>query len=93
MIVCGRSGPERPCASWTLILSPSCPSHGAGSAIRVPTCVGQRNSFSFSSTYLNRRRSFAARLRTGTFVELLIDCEKDQALRAVLVGMLREMGR
>ena len=27
---------------------------------------------------------------TRTFAELLIDCEKDQTLRAVLVGMLLE---
>ena len=27
-----------------------------------------------------------------TFAELLIDCEEDQTLRAVLVGMLREDG-
>jgi hypothetical protein len=27
---------------------------------------------------------------TRTFAELLIDCEEDQTLRAVLVGMLRE---
>jgi hypothetical protein len=27
---------------------------------------------------------------TRTFAELLIDCEEDRALRAVLVGMLRE---
>jgi hypothetical protein len=27
---------------------------------------------------------------SGTFAELLIDCEEDRALRAVLVGMLRK---
>jgi hypothetical protein len=31
--------------------------------------------------------------KTRTFAELLIDCEVDRMLRAVLVGMLQEMGR
>jgi hypothetical protein len=31
--------------------------------------------------------------KTRTFAELLIDCEEDRALRAVLVGMLREEGQ
>ena len=31
--------------------------------------------------------------KTHTFAELLIDCEEDPPLRAVLVGMLRERDR
>jgi hypothetical protein len=31
--------------------------------------------------------------KTRTFTELLIDCEEDRVLRAVLVGMLREGDR
>jgi hypothetical protein len=31
--------------------------------------------------------------RLAIFAELLIDCEEDRALRAVLVGMLREADR
>jgi hypothetical protein len=31
--------------------------------------------------------------KTRAFAELLIDCEEDQVLRAVLVGMLREAER
>ena len=31
--------------------------------------------------------------KTRTFAELLIDCEEDRGLRAVLVGMLREAER
>ena len=31
--------------------------------------------------------------KTRTFAELLIDCEEDRILPAVLVGMLREMER
>ena len=31
--------------------------------------------------------------QSRTFAELLIDCEEDKALRAVLIGMLREVDR
>jgi hypothetical protein len=44
---------------------------------------------------IRRERSLSAQWqrwggsKTSTFAELLIDCEEDRALRAVLVGMLR----
>jgi hypothetical protein len=34
-----------------------------------------------------------ANLQTRVFAELLTDCEEDRTLRAVLVGMLRDVDR
>jgi hypothetical protein len=34
--------------------------------------------------------SYWGNLKTRTFAKLLIDCDEDRVLRAVLVGMVRE---
>jgi hypothetical protein len=41
----------------------------------------------------DRIGSYWGNPKTRTFAELLIDCEEDRVLRAVLVGMLREAER
>jgi hypothetical protein len=40
-----------------------------------------------------RDRLLRGNPKTRTFAEVLIHCEKDRTLRAVLVGMLREGSR
>ena len=41
----------------------------------------------------DRVGEFCTYPESGTFAELLIDCEEDRTLRAVLIGMLREEQR
>jgi hypothetical protein len=60
--------------------------HGRKEALRFLLCAPHSEGIGFGRSYLELGAA-----PIGTVGQLLIDCEEDQTLRAVLVGMLRKI--
>jgi hypothetical protein len=91
-------------AKWLMVASTAspptmCPSCGRANSVPAWTLSGRLHAPSCSRPDApdfergDRIGEFWGYPESRTFVELLIDCEEDRVLRAVLVGMLREVDR